>query len=218
MTVRPTRISAMTLRFFIAPILVLGPLAAGCVSADSNSFQVFRDGVKQSYDGTGITVRERESQLFLSAWNTHDPIPGAVDDESSDSLSITFDQHALEQLAPDQDYPIAVVASWEDVMWAVSWSDVTFAPSAIHTVAVQRVFFMHDCRGCVIDESTGAQSIRGTMRFTENSTAHLAGLIELRIEGDVPGTDNSHQYYDLKLVFDQTYETDPPDTDAGADT
>lgn len=211
--------NAMTLRFFIAPVVIFGLLTAGCSSADPNSFQVFRDGEKQSYDETTIRVRVRDSQLFLSAWNTHDPIPGAVDDESSDALSITFDQHSLEQLAADEDYPIAGVASWKDVMWVVSWSDVTFAPGAIHTAAVQHAFFMHDCRGCVMDESIGAQSLRGTMRFTANSGGHFAGLIELRVEGDVPGTDNSHQYYELKLAFDQWYQTYPPDagTDAGGD-
>ena len=187
----------------------------GCSGSRSNSFEIIRDQQKQSYDSTRITLKEEEFQLVLFAWNTRDPIPDAADDEYSDFLRIVFEKDALEQLATDQDEPISGEGSWTSIS-GISPSEVTFTPTGMHTAAVEHMFFTRQRFGCIDeDHGPGAQSFQGTLRLTLITVGRLAGVIKVRVEGDVPCTDNLHQFYELTLVFDQRYGG--MGTDAGAD-
>lgn len=51
----------------------------------------------------------------------------------------------------------------------------------------------------------GAQTFRGTLSLTTIAAGRLAGVSEVRVEGDVPCTDNLHEFYRLTLTFDQSY-------------
>jgi hypothetical protein len=188
----------------------------GCseTTGDDGSFDIVRDGQKQSYDGTTIRLRELGAQLVLSAWNTRDPIPDAADDESSDFLRVAFDKDATDELAIDWDYPISGESSWTH--HDGSLPPLTFVGSGMHTAAVDYVYFAHTRMWCP-REGNGAQTFQGTLSLTTIAEGQLAGVIEVRVEGDVPCTDNLHQFYELTLVFDQSYGGTGSDagTDAG---
>ena len=191
----------------------------GCGGGPSNSFEIIRDQQKQSYDSTRITLKEEDSQLVLLAWNTRDPIPDAADDEYSDGLRVVFEKDALEELATDQDQPISGEGSWTSIS-GTRPSEVTFTPTGMHTAAVEHMFFTRQRFGCIDeDHGPGAQTFQGTLRLNAITAGRLAGVIKVRVEGDVPCTDNLHQFYELTLVFDQRYGDMGPDagTDAGAD-
>ncbi len=191
----------------------------GCGGSPSNSFEIIRDQQKQSYDSTRIALKEEDSQLVLLAWNTRDPIPDAADDEYSDGLRVVFEQDALEELATDQDQPISGEGSWTSIS-GTRPSDVTFTPNGMHTAAVEHMFFTRQRFGCIDeDHGPGAQTFQGTLRLNAITAGRLAGVIKVRVEGDVPCSDNLHQFYELTLVFDQRYGGMGPDagTDAGAD-
>ena len=191
----------------------------GCGGSPSNSFEIIRDQQTQSYDSTRITLKEEDSRLVLLAWNTRDPIPGAVDDEYSDGLRVVFEKDALEELATDQDEPISGKGSWTSIS-GIRPSEVTFTPTGMHTAAVEHMFFTRQRFGCIDeDHGPGAQTFQGTLRLNAITAGRLAGVIKVRVEGDVPCTDNLHQFYELTLVFDQRYGGMGPDagTDAGAD-
>jgi hypothetical protein len=204
-------------------MLAIGILAASCDASrpdPSSSFEVVRDGQKQSYDSTRIALNETDSQLVLWAWNTRDPIPDAADDEYSDALRIVFDKDALEELATDQDHPISGEGSWTSTSGWIDPDGVTFTAMETHTAAVAHMLFTHQRFGCIDrDDELGAQAFEGTLSLTTIAEGQLAGAIEVRVEGDVPCTDNLHQFYELTLVFDQSYGDTGPDAgaDAGAD-
>lgn len=201
----------------------MGTLTASCDASSpdgSNSFEVVRDGQKQSYDSTRIALTEGDSQLVLWAWNTRDPIPDAADDEYSDALRIVFDKDALDELATDQDHPISGEGSWTSTSGWIDPDQVTFTATETHTAAVDHMLFTHQRFGCIDeDDELGAQTFQGTLSLTTIAEGQLAGTIEVRVEGDVPCTDNLHQFYELALVFDQSYGDTGPDAgaDAGAD-
>lgn len=191
----------------------------GCGGSPLNSFEIIRDQQKQSYDSTRITLKEEDSQLVLLAWNTRDPIPNAADDEYSDGLRVVFEKDALEELDTDQDEPISGEGSWTSIS-GTRPSEVTFTPTGMHTAAVEHMFFTRQRFGCIDeDHGPGAQTFQGTLRLNAITAGRLAGVIKVRVEGDVPCTDNLHQFYELTLVFDQRYGGMGPDagTDAGAD-
>jgi hypothetical protein len=191
----------------------------GCGGSPSNSFEIIRDQQKRSYDSTRITLKEEDSQLVLLAWNTRDPIPDAADDEYSDGLRVVFEKDALEELATDQDEPISGEGSWTSIA-GTRPSEVTFTPTGMHTAAVEHMFFTRQRFGCIDeDHGPGAQTFQGTLRLNAITVGRLAGVIKVRVEGDVPCTDNLHQFYELTLVFDQRYGGMGPDagSDAGAD-
>jgi hypothetical protein len=178
---------------------------AGCSAStgDDGSFDIVRDGQKQSYDSTRLTLKEIDSQLVLSAWNTRDPIPDAADDEYSDGLRIAFDKNALDELATDQDHPISGEGSWTSTSGSIYRGEVTFIPAETHTAAVDHMLFAHQRMGCIDeDDDPGAQTFQGSLSLTTIAEGQLAGTIEVRVEGDVPCTDNLHQFYELTLVFD----------------
>jgi hypothetical protein len=190
----------------------------GCGGSPLNSFEIIRDQQKQSYDSTRITLKEEDSQLVLLAWNTRDPIPNAADDEYSDGLRVVFEKDALEELDTDQDEPISGEGSWTSIS-GTRPSEVTFTPAGMHTAAVEHMFFTRQRFGCIDeDHGPGAQTFQGTLRLNAITAGRLAGVIKVRVEGDVPCTDNLHQFYELTLVFDQRYGGMGPDagTDAGA--
>jgi hypothetical protein len=200
-------------------MLVIGFPLVGCGGSPSNSFEIIRDQQKQSYDSTRITLKEEDFQLVLFAWNTRDPIPDAADDEYSDFLRVVFEKDALEELATDQDEPISGEGSWTSIS-GISPSEVTFIPTGTHTAAVEHMFFTRQRFGCIDeDHGPGAQTFQGTLRLTLITADRLAGVIKVRVDGDVPCTDNLHQFYELTLVFDQRYGGMGTDagTDAGAD-
>jgi hypothetical protein len=191
----------------------------GCGGSPLNSFEIIRDQQKQSYDSTRITLKEEDSRLVLLAWNTRDPIPNAADDEYSDGLRVVFEKDALEELDTDQDEPISGEGSWTSIS-GTRPSEVTFTPTGMHTAAVEHMFFTRQRFGCIDeDHGPGAQTFQGTLRLNAITAGRLAGVIKVRVEGDVPCTDNLHQFYELTLVFDQRYGGMGPDagTDAGAD-
>ena len=189
----------------------------GCGGSPSNSFEIIRDQQKQSYDSTRITLKEEDSQLVLLAWNTRDPIPDAADDEYSDGLRVVFEKDALEELATDQDEPISGEGSWTSIS-GTRPSEVTFTPTGMHTAAVEHMFFTRQRFGCIDeDHGPGAQTFQGTLRLNAITAGRLAGVIKVRVEGDVPCTDNLHQFYELTLVFDQRYGGMGPDAGTGAD-
>jgi hypothetical protein len=195
----------------------------GCseTTGDDGSFEIVRDGQKQSYDSTRIVLKEMDSQLVLWAWNTRDPIPGAVDDEYSDALRIVFDKDALDELATDQDHPISGEGSWTSTSGGIYPGEVTFIPTETHTAAVDHMLFTHQRMGCIDeDDDPGAQTFQGSLSLTTIAEGQLAGAVEVRVEGDVPCTDNLHQFYELTLVFAQSYGGMGTDggTDAGADS
>ena len=199
--------------------LALGVLVAACSESSPNRFEILRDQQGETYDETSTRLTEQDSELMLFASNLRDPIPDAADDESSDSLRVMFDANALGQIVTDQDYPISGQASWDTMDGGVPPDEVTFTPEDPHTDAVQYVLFQHQCFGCYFGQETGTQVVRGTMRLTVIEVGRLAGAIQLRVEGDVPGIrDNAHTW-DLVLVFDQRYGDTGADagTDAGTD-
>ncbi len=193
----------------------------GCseTTDDNGSFEIVRDGQKQSYDSTRITLKEVDSQLVLWAWNTRDPIPDAADDEYSDALRLVFDKDALDELATDQDHPISGEGSWTSTSGWISPGEVTFIPNETHTAAVDHTFFVHQRMGCIDEEDDpGAQTFEGSLSLTTIAEGQLAGTVEARVEGDVPCTDNLHQFYELTLVFDQIYGGTGPDAGTDADS
>ena len=197
--------------------LGLMPLV-GCseTRGDDGSFDIVRDGQKRSYDSTRIALKERDSQLVLWAWNMGGSMPDVEDDGYSDVLRIVFDKDALDELATDQDHPISGEGSWTSTSGGIYPGEVTFIAIETHTAAVDHMLFTHQRFGC-IDEGYdfGAQTFQGTLNLTTIAEGQLAGAIEVRVEGDVPCTDNLHQFYELTLVFDQSYGG--TGTDAGAD-
>jgi hypothetical protein len=140
-------------------LLALVTTTVACPSSSSNSFQVFRDGGKRTYDRTTVRVDDREAQLILYAFNTRDPLPDAADDESSDSLRIAFDKEAARQLALDQDHVISGEGTWTDVPYGFGPSDVMFTGAPTHTDAVEHLFFRHQCFGCFFCDS-GSSSLK----------------------------------------------------------
>jgi hypothetical protein len=184
--------------------LLLIATIASCADLDSNSFRVVRDGEELRYDKTTIRLKDDGSQTILSAWNTRDPIPDAADDEYSDCLEVAFSRQALAELAIEQDHPISGEGSW-DSLFGVTLDEVTFTADPLHTKAAESMLFAHWCFGCLCCEQVGSQTIRGTLRLTVNDGIRLAGTVEVRVEGDVPGSHNKHQFYDLSLMFDQSY-------------
>jgi len=209
--------------FGLLCVCALGAMPlVGCseTTGDDGSFDIVRDGQKQSYDSTRIALKEIDSQLVLWAWNTRDPIPDAADDEYSDALRIVFDKDALDELATDQDHPIAGEGSWTSTSGGIYPGEVTFIPTETHTAAVDHMLFTHQRFGCIDEDyDFGAQTFQGTLNLTTIAEGQLAGAIEVRVEGDVPCTDNLHQFYELTLVFDQSYGGTGTDagTDAGSD-
>ena len=209
--------------FGLLCVCALGAMPlAGCseTTGDDGSFDIVRDGQKQSYDSTRIALKEIDSQLVLWAWNTRDPIPDAADDEYSDALRIVFDRDALDELAIDQDHPISGEGSWTSTSGGIYPGEVTFIPTETHTAAVDHMLFTHQRFGCIDEDyDFGAQTFQGTLNLTTIAEGQLAGAIEVRVEGDVPCTDNLHQFYELTLVFDQSYGGTGTDagTDAGSD-
>ena len=201
--------------------LGLMPLV-GCseTRGDDGSFDIVRDGQKQSYDSTRIALKERDSQLVLWAWNMRGSMPDVEDDGYSDVLRIVFDKDALDELATDQDHPISGEGSWTSTSVWIDLDEVTFTATETHTAAVDHMLFARHYFGCIDEEDDfGAQTFQGTLSLTTIAEGQLAGAIEVRVEGDVPCTDNLHQFYELTLVFDQRYGGMGPDagTDAGAD-
>jgi hypothetical protein len=197
--------------------LVLGAVCAlvGCGGSPSSSFEIIRDQQQQRYDSTRITLEEEDSELVLLAWNTRDPIPDAADDEYSDGLRVVFDKDALEELATNQDQPISGEGSWTSTS-GIRPGEVTFTPTGMHTAAVEHMFFTRQRFGCIDeDHGPGAQTFEGTLRLNAMTASRLAGIITVRVEGDVPCTDNLHQFYQLTLVFDQSYRE--MGADAGTD-
>ena len=178
-------------------------------SGGTNSFEIARDEEELSYDWTRIAlseVAEDEPQQVLSATNTRDPLPDFADDEHWDNLRIEFDRDVLLiGLALDQDHPISGEGSWSTASGdTVTWLDVTFVGTELHTPAIEHIFFAREWFGCgtVGGADPGAQTMGGTLRLAASTMTRLAGVIEVRVEGDVPCTDNDHQYFDLTLKFD----------------
>ena len=197
--------------------LGLMPLV-GCseTRGDDGSFDIVRDGQKQSYDSTRIALKERDSQLVLWAWNMRGSMPDVEDDGYSDVLRIVFDKDALDELATDQDHPISGEGSWTSTSVWIDLDEVTFTATETHTAAVDHMLFARHYFGCIDEEDDfGAQTFQGTLSLTTIAEGQLAGAIEVRVEGDVPCTDNLHQFYELMLVFDQSYGG--TGTDAGSD-
>jgi hypothetical protein len=172
----------------------------GSGGSSSNAFEIIQEDERQNYGCDGIFLREDGSQLVLFASSSFDD-PTVADDESSYSLRVVFDKAALAGLATDRDYPISGEASWANLYYDqnVSPNDVTFVDTDVHTPAIEHVFFYHWCYGCGGGE--GAQTIEGHMRLTVNTATRLAGVIEVRIEGDV-GFANI-QLYDVTMAFDR---------------
>ena len=188
----------------LCAVLTAPALTASCATSASNSFEVVRDGEKQSYHSTTIVLREEGPEVVLRGEN-YSNYPDIADDEYGDVLWVAFDAQGLGELATDQDYPISGEGSWVEPGWEITPNDVTFTGDGLHTVAVLNVFFHRSCYWCSGDHDAGAQSIQGTLRLTVNEATRLAGIIEVRVEGDVPGTYDSHQLYELTLTFDQSY-------------
>jgi hypothetical protein len=188
----------------------------GTGGSESNRFDIVRDGEKQSYDWTTIHLRDEGSQWVLWARNGRDPLPDYADDEYSDCLRIVFDKDALDELTTDQDHPISGEGSWTSTSGQIYPGEVTFIPTEMHTAAVDHMLFTHERFGCIDeDDDFGAQTFQGSLSLTTIAEGQLAGAIEVRVEGDVPCTDNLHQFYELMLVFDQSYGG--TGTDAGTD-
>jgi hypothetical protein len=178
------------------------PVVGCSETTSSNSFGIVRDGQKQSYDRTTIRLNEMGPQLVLWGTNTLDPLPNAADDEDWDDLRVVFDKDGLAKLATDQDYPISGEASGlgEGHDLNPNANDVTFTGTGLHTAAIEQIFFARYWWGCY--GGPWAQSIEGTLHLSMNTTTRLRGVIEVRVEGDVPCTENTHQFYDLTLMFD----------------
>ena len=191
-------------------------LPAGCTPTGSaNSFEIVRAGEDQSYDRTSVVLRHEEPQLILYASISRDD-PSIADDERWYYLWVVFDAAALADLATEHDDPISGEASWTGSEWpnGVKPEDVTFVGTAFHTVAIEKIFFGHCRGGCWIPPGGGTETIQGTLRLTLNALPRLAGVIEVRVGGDIPGTEGT---YDLTLTFDQTATVTDAGTDAGAD-
>ena len=188
------------------------PLVGCSGTGGSNSFEIIRDGRNQSYDTTSIKLREEESQLLLYASSSSGD-PSIADDDRWYYLWVVFEADGLAVLATGLDYPISGESSWTDSDWlgGARPEQVTFVGTEIHTAAIEKVFFGHCYAGCWVEPGGGAQTIRGTLSLTVNEAPRLAGVIKVRVEGDVPGADGT---YDLTLRFDQSVSTD---ADAGVD-
>jgi hypothetical protein len=192
------------------------PLVGCGETGGSNSFEIIRDGQNRSYGTTSIELREEGSQLVLYASSSSDD-PSIADDERWYYLWVVFEADGLTVLATGLDYPISGESSWTDSDWlgGARPEQVTFVGTEIHTAAIEKVFFGHCYAGCWVEPGGGAQTIRGKLSLTVNEAPRLAGVIKVRVEGDVPGADGT---YDLTLRFDQSASTDADTgTDAGTD-
>jgi hypothetical protein len=191
-------------------------LPAGCTPTGSaNTFKIVRDGEDESYDTTSVVLWDEEPQLILYASSSRDD-PSIADDERWYYLWIEFDAVALADLVTEHDYPISGEASWRDSEWpnGVKPEDVTFIGNVLHSVAIEKIFFGHCRGGCWIPPGGGTETIQGTLRLTVNAPPRLAGVIEVRVGGDIPGTEGT---YDLTLRFDQTATDTGTDADAATD-
>jgi len=172
----------------------------GSGGSSSNAFEIIQEDERQNYDCDGIFLREDGSQLVLFASSSYDD-PTVADEERSYSLRIVFDKASLAELATDLNYPVSGAASWANLEDGenVRPNDVVFVDTDVHTSAIAYVFFYHWCYGCGREE--GTQIVEGHMRLTVNTATQLAGIIKVRIEGDV-GLANI-QLYDVTLTFDR---------------
>ena len=198
----------------VLAMLVLGALAASCAGSNANSFEIVRDGQNQSYGTTSVELKDEGPQLVLYASSSRDD-PSIADDERWYYLWIVFDAVALADLATGQDDPISGEGSWtrSERSGVVRPEELTFTGKGLHTATIEEMFFRHCRGGCWINLDGGVQTIQGNLHLTVNDAPRLAGVIEVRVEGDVPGIDGT---YDLTLRFDQTSSIDAG-TDAGID-
>ncbi|MGD8824522.1 MAG: hypothetical protein PVI24_06055 [Myxococcales bacterium] len=195
-------------------LLLAGVAMGGCEDGRGNRLEIWRDGELQQYDHTSVSLRYVDDGLFLVAFASHDPDESVADDELSDRLALRFDAQALLELRTSLEYPIAGQAAWSDVEWNIWLADVTFSPESNHTAAIENLLFSHWCFGCYWPDDVGSQTARGTLVLERNEPDRIEGVLELRIEGDVPGVRDDFSGYDVSLEFNQRPET--PDTDAGA--
>lgn len=199
---------------------LVSSLIAGCGSggdASSNRFEIFRDGEALQYDSTRIRLDLQDASAILYASNLRDPIPDAADDGYVDFLRVAFEPDAQSLLRTGAAYPISGEVAWSDAPYGVDASQVAFTGSAEHTEAVEHLFFQRQCFGCFCESCSGAQRFEGTLQLSVNNSERLAGVLELQIEGDVPGTWGAARRYDVILFFDQHYPSTDPDMDASVD-
>jgi len=180
----------------------------GADDGGAGSFVVAADGQSWVFlVGTTVELTDEGSLLALRARNFYDPVPDGEFDEVSFSFEVAFDKDALAALATEQEHVISGQASWDppDRVRELSLDDVVFTGDGSHTPAVDRALFVTGHPWPCYPKQVGSQILRGTLRLYTNTTAGLAGIIDLRVEGDVPGecTDlNFYDSYDLTLTFD----------------
>lgn len=157
------------------------------------------DEEEQSYDTTGARLADAGPKMVLVASGSRDPLPDVADDEYTDILRIRFDKVALAELAVDQDHLVSGTASFEETFLdMVQSTDVTFVSDDSHIAAIEHAYFLRGCGFCGAIDSE--QSIRGTLRLARNTATHLGGMIEVRVEGFVPGTLATN--HDITVTFD----------------
>ncbi len=193
---------------------------AGSGGSSSDRFEIFRGEEEVSYAATGVSLREEGPERVLFASSVYDD-PSWADEEHWYYLWIVFDAETLAELATRQDHPVSGDASWSGSQF---WSglrpeEVSFAGNELHTAAIKKVFFGHYCYGCEANLDGGTQRIEGKARFGVNDAPRLAGTIEVRVDGDVPGANAEYEFYEVRLVFDQSSMATGTDagTDAGID-
>lgn len=152
-----------------------------------------------SYDVSAVSLTVDGDTVRLLGSANRDPIPGAVDDEYADHLSIDLYLPSVLSLALDKQYPLTGTSSWSQA--GVVFPDaVSFTPGNQHLPAVTKLFSYRTC--FCYSQGGGSQIYKGSVVFSHISKERIAGVVEIWVTGNRPPStqDQTFLYF---LRFDQ---------------
>jgi hypothetical protein len=174
----------MTLPSRRAPGLLLLLTLAACDSfpPGSGTFRAQLGDSWRDFEQRETTLTQ-EAPRKLVACGTYDPIPTAMDDETSLCLSLELDLDRLEAAGDGAVLPLDGTGQFSN---ASSSEGLTFVSEPGHSEAILRAWASMSCfappRGGAL-----TQRVRGRLHLTHVRAESLSGRVELSLEGELAG-------------------------------
>jgi hypothetical protein len=169
-----------------APVLLLLLSLAACdipPPSGSGTFRALLGDSLRDFEHSETKLLQTTPRRLV-ACGTYDPLPNAIDDETSLCLSLELDLAQLEAAGDGAAFAIEGTAHFSN---AASPDSMVFAPEPGHSeAAIPRAWVSMSCYAPPRDD-TLTQRFQGRLLLTRVTAESLSGRVEVSMEGELAG-------------------------------
>ncbi|MCP3144519.1 hypothetical protein [Pyxidicoccus xibeiensis] len=162
-------------------LLLLSLTACDSKEAEEDTLRVKYGETWRDFDEERIERLPSVTPRGLWFCGTHDPIPNAVDDETSVCINVTLDEALLGT------GPATLTLEGTTTVPVETSGQVAFTPGAGHSPGVVAAWANTGCFGAPPTEPS-VQQVKGQLVLEHNSDVWLSGRLKLQLTGTLAGS------------------------------